>query len=74
MGNKFFFLLLFLSNICLAGNYPVITSITNEAMGYDDYQYHITQALLDVGPSTDAHVHSRSVVSLGHRHFPVIHL
>lgn len=39
-------------------------------MGYDDYQYHITQALLDVGPSTDAHVHSRSVVSLGHRHFP----
>lgn len=53
---------------CMASQYPVVTSITVEHVRSSSYTYHITQALLDVGPDADNLVTPLSAISLGHKH------
>ncbi|WP_134870693.1 hypothetical protein [Cronobacter dublinensis] len=54
---------------CWAGSFPVITSINPEYTGNNHWEYHITQRVMDVGPSVDV-VPTTGSVLFGHRHNP----
>ncbi len=50
-----------------AGMYPMVTNVTVEIVAPHLTDYHFSQTLVDIGPSTDL-VPNRSTICLGHRH------
>lgn len=72
---KILFLLMLLSVNALAGQWPIITSVRVE-VGYTppgntsgNWDYYITQALVDVGHNESEQVYSGKYIMLSHKHY-----
>jgi len=69
MKRFFVFIILFFSISAQAGLWPIITSIRNENLGDNSYNYYITQKPVQIGPSVDV-VMKNKYIELNHRHNP----
>ncbi|EOC1348970.1 hypothetical protein ACI093_004101 [Cronobacter turicensis] len=69
-----FILITFFPFTVWSSKYPVVTSINPVLVNNDgykyNYQYYITQAIIDVGPSADVVPSKNYNIALGHRHDP----